>query len=102
MDKNVEKIMFCAGKQKDDEDVSYKALIKTYDYFRARDYDVNTDKSKSFRLLYIMGKGETIGFLRISIECNIDQRTLLRYRHEFVKMFLYFLEKIEGKKEMVV
>ncbi len=102
MDKYVEKIMFCAGRQKDNEDVNYKALMKTYDYFRARDHAVDSDKSKPFRLLYITGKAERLGFLRISIECNIDQRTLLRYRHEYVKMFLYFVKIIESKNELAI
>ncbi len=88
MDKEHEKIMRNSYKNCEKDSVFYIAMKDSHSFWKAFDYYRNSNKAQIFKKIYMCDDGKNL--LIKSFECYVNERTLYRYRNEFVHMFKYF------------
>ncbi len=90
MDKEVERLMRTTYARREENEY-YQAVIKSLKFWQLEDYCRKSNKAQIFQKMY-MNEDDKQGLLRVSAENHVTERTLYRYRREFVQMFKYFLE----------
>ncbi len=96
MDKDIERLMKKSYLLLPKESIYYKALICSLDFWNAEDYYNNSNKAKIFIRVYMNKENKSL--LRVSGECFIDERTLYRYRLDFVKIYKYFISNLKNEQ----
>ncbi len=95
MDRNVEKFMRKVFRQSIKDDIYYKAMIESLEFWQAFDYISNSNFAKIFKRIYMSDCGNS-SIIRQSLENHVSERTLFRYRKDFIKMFRYLIEFLQN------
>ena len=67
-------------------------------YWKTHDHLNHDDKSKIFSFLYLKTETFSLSEKQKSEELNVSEKSLERYRDDFVKTFLFYRKRIaEGK-----
>ncbi len=94
MDRKLEKFMRESCLELPKNSIYYKAMEQSHHFWQAQDYYRKSNKAKIFRLIYMTDNGKS-SLLRNSRECYVDERTLFRYRNDFIQMYKYFLNILQ-------
>lgn len=77
----------------------YRAVIAAYEFWKLYDILKRGSCAKAFARLYLQdGAAETQ--VKLSIELGVGERTLLRYRKQFVRSFVYMLDSLKQEESL--
>ncbi len=75
-----------------------EALNRTYIYWQQNDHMERGDMAKIFEHLYLSPEHFKDTKIKICMDLNVNERTLLRYRKKFIKLFIFNLEQLKQEK----
>lgn len=70
---------------------AYAAMLRSYDFWKLYDHIEHSKR------LYWDEDHSADTQVKLSIDLGVAERTLLRYRNQFVRAFLYNLEEVHGE-----
>lgn len=73
-------------------------MLRSYDFWKLYDHIEHTNMLHVFKRLYWEEDHFADTQVKLSIDLGVGERTLLRYRKQFVRAFLYSLEEVHGKR----
>ena len=77
----------------------YRAVMAAYEFWKLYDILKRRSCAKAFARLYLQdGAAETQ--VKLSIELGVGERTLLRYRKQFVRSFVYMLDSLKQEESL--
>lgn len=77
----------------------YRAVMAAYEFWKLYDILKRGSCAKAFARLYLQdGAAETQ--VKLSIELGVGERTLLRYRKQFVRSFVYMLDTLKQEESL--
>lgn len=77
----------------------YRAVMSAYEFWKLYDILKRGSCAKAFARLYLQdGAAETQ--VKLSIELGVGERTLLRYRKQFVRSFVYMLDSLKQEESL--
>lgn len=77
----------------------YRAVMAAYEFWKLYDILKRGNCAKAFARLYLQdGAAETQ--VKLSIELGVGERTLLRYRKQFVRSFVYMLDSLKQEESL--
>lgn len=77
----------------------YRAVMAAYEFWKLYDILKRGSCAKAFARLYLQdGAAETQ--VKLSIELGVGERTLLRYRKQFVRSFVYMLDSLKQEESL--
>lgn len=77
----------------------YRAVMAAYEFWKLYDILKRSSCAKAFARLYLQdGAAETQ--VKLSIELGVGERTLLRYRKQFVRSFVYMLDSLKQEESL--
>ena len=77
----------------------YRAGMAAYEFWKLYDILKRGSCAKAFARLYLQdGAAETQ--VKLSIELGVGERTLLRYRKQFVRSFVYMLDSLKQEESL--
>ena len=77
----------------------YRAVMAAYEFWKLYDILKRGSCAKAFARLYLQdGAAETQ--VKLSIELDVGERTLLRYRKQFVRSFVYMLDSLKQEESL--
>ena len=77
----------------------YRAVVAAYEFWKLYDILKRGSCAKAFARLYLQdGAAETQ--VKLSIELGVGERTLLRYRKQFVRSFVYMLDSLKQEESL--
>ena len=77
----------------------YRAVMAAYEFWKLYDILKRGSCAKAFARLYLQdGAAET--HVKLSIELGVGERTLLRYRKQFVRSFVYMLDTLKQEESL--
>ena len=77
----------------------YRAVMAAYEFWKLYDILKRGSCAKAFARLYLQdGAAETQA--KLSIELGVGERTLLRYRKQFVRSFVYMLDSLKQEESL--
>ena len=77
----------------------YRAVMAAYEFWKLYDILKRGSCAKAFARLYLQdGAAETQ--VKLSIALGVGERTLLRYRKQFVRSFVYMLDSLKQEESL--
>ena len=77
----------------------YRAVMAAYEFWKLYDILKRGSCAKAFARLYLQdGAAETQ--VKLSIVLGVGERTLLRYRKQFVRSFVYMLDSLKQEESL--
>ena len=77
----------------------YRAVMAAYEFWKLYDILKRGSCAKAFARLYLQdGAAETQ--VKLSIELGVGERTLLRYRKQFVRSFVFMLDSLKQEESL--
>ena len=77
----------------------YRAVMAAYEFWKLYVILKRGSCAKAFARLYLQdGAAETQ--VKLSIELGVGERTLLRYRKQFVRSFVYMLDSLKQEESL--
>ena len=73
---------------------AYEAMRRTYEFWKLYDHLEHSSMLGIFSRLYWEESHYADTQVKLSIDLGVGERTLLRYRKQFVEAFLYNLEEV--------
>lgn len=76
---------------------AYAAMLRSYDFWKLYDHIEHSNMLGIFKRLYWDEDQSADTQVKLSIDLGVTERTLLRYRKQFVRAFLYNVEEVRGE-----
>ena len=77
----------------------YRAVMAAYDFWKLYDILKRGSCAKAFARLYLQESAAETQ-VKLSIELGVGERTLLRYRKQFVRSFVYMLDTLKQEESL--
>lgn len=77
----------------------YRAVMAAYDFWKLYDILKRGSCAKAFARLYLQESAAETQ-VKLSIELGVGERTLLRYRKQFVRSFVYMLDSLKQEESL--
>lgn len=77
----------------------YRAVMAAYEFWKLYDILKRGSCAKAFARLYLQESAAETQ-VKLSIELGVGERTLLRYRKQFVRSFVYMLDTLKQEESL--
>lgn len=77
----------------------YRAVMAAYEFWKLYDILKRGSCAKAFARLYLQESAAETQ-VKLSIELGVGERTLLRYRKQFVRSFVYMLDSLKQEESL--
>ncbi len=71
---------------------NYKAVLDSHKFWQAEDFYHHSNKANIFKSMYMSQDNFNNRLFKLCRQYFVDERTLFRYRLDFVLMYKYFLQ----------